>query len=65
MAVDLNKVEDALKANPGAKALAIVPAETSTGVLSDAKALCVLAVQHGALSIVDAVTSPGWLPPNG
>ena len=32
-AVDLNKVEEALKANPGAKALAFVHAETSTGVL--------------------------------
>jgi alanine-glyoxylate transaminase/serine-glyoxylate transaminase/serine-pyruvate transaminase len=38
-AVDLNKVEEALKANPAAKALAFVHAETSTGVLSDAKAL--------------------------
>jgi len=61
-AVDLNKVEEALKANPGAKALAFVHAETSTGVLSDAKALCALAAQHGALSIVDAVTSLGGAP---
>ncbi len=60
--VDLNKVEDALKANPGAKALAFVHAETSTGVLSDAKALCALAAAHGALSIVDAVTSLGGSP---
>ena len=61
-AVDPNKVEDALKANPGAKALAFVHAETSTGVLSDAKALCALAAKHGALSIVDAVTSLGGSP---
>jgi alanine-glyoxylate transaminase/serine-glyoxylate transaminase/serine-pyruvate transaminase len=61
-AVDLNKVEEALKANPAAKALAFVHAETSTGVLSDAKALCALAVQYGALSIVDAVTSLGGCP---
>jgi alanine-glyoxylate transaminase/serine-glyoxylate transaminase/serine-pyruvate transaminase len=61
-AVDLNKVEEALKANPGAKALAFVHAETSTGVLSDAKALCALAPEHGALSIVDAVTSLGGCP---
>lgn len=60
--VDLNKVEDALKASPGAKALAFVHAETSTGVLSDAKALCALATAHGALSIVDAVTSLGGSP---
>ncbi|MHA1597287.1 MAG: pyridoxal-phosphate-dependent aminotransferase family protein [Alphaproteobacteria bacterium] len=61
-AIDLNKVEDALKANPGAKALAFVHAETSTGVLSDAKALCEMAQNHGALSIVDAVTSLGGCP---
>ena len=60
--VDLDKVEAALKANPGAKALAFVHAETSTGVESDAEALCRLARDHGALSIVDAVTSLGGIP---
>ncbi|MEO7432293.1 MAG: alanine--glyoxylate aminotransferase family protein [Dokdonella sp.] len=57
--VDLDKVESALRANPGAKALAFVHAETSTGVLSDAAALCALARAHGALSIVDSVTGLG------
>ncbi len=61
-AIDLHKVEAALKANPGAKALAFVHAETSTGVVSDAAGLCALAQQHGALSIVDAVTSLGGIP---
>lgn len=61
-AIDLDKVEAALKANPGAKALAFVHAETSTGVESDAEALCRLARDHGALSIVDAVTSLGGIP---
>lgn len=60
-AIDLNKVEAALRANPGAKALAFVHAETSTGVRSDAKALCAMAREHGALSIVDAVTSLGGI----
>lgn len=60
--VDLDKAEAALKANPGAKALAFVHAETSTGVESDAEALCRLARDHGALSIVDAVTSLGGIP---
>lgn len=60
--IDLDKVEDALKANPGVKALAFVHAETSTGVVSDAAALCRLAQQHGALGIVDAVTSLGGMP---
>jgi alanine-glyoxylate transaminase/serine-glyoxylate transaminase/serine-pyruvate transaminase len=61
-AIDLNKAEAALKANPGAKALAFVHAETSTGVESDAQALCKLAHDHGALAIVDAVTSLGGIP---
>ena len=61
-AVDPAKVEDALKANPDAKAVAFVHAETSTGVLSDAKTLCALAAKHEALSIVDAVTSLGGCP---
>ncbi|HEY9201410.1 MAG TPA: alanine--glyoxylate aminotransferase family protein [Gammaproteobacteria bacterium] len=58
-AVDCNKVEDALKANPDAKVLAFVHAETSTGARSDAKALCELARKYDCLSIVDAVTSLG------
>lgn len=61
-AIDLNKVEAALRANPGVKALAFVHAETSTGVESDAAALCALAHAHGALAIVDAVTSLGGIP---
>jgi len=56
-AIDLNKVEDALKANPEVKVLAFVHAETSTGVQSDAKALCELARKYDCLTIVDAVTS--------
>ncbi len=58
-AVDCNKVEEALKANPDAKVLAFVHAETSTGARSDAKTLCELARKYDCLSIVDAVTSLG------
>jgi alanine-glyoxylate transaminase/serine-glyoxylate transaminase/serine-pyruvate transaminase len=56
---DLNKVRETLQANPDVKALAFVHAETSTGVLNDAKALCQLAKDFDCLSIVDAVTSLG------
>lgn len=56
---DLNKVREALQANPDAKALAFVHGETSTGVLNDARALCQLAKEFDCLSIVDAVTSLG------
>lgn len=58
-AVDVDAVESALVANPDAKFLAFVHAETSTGACSDAKILCALAQQHNCLSIVDAVTSLG------
>jgi alanine-glyoxylate transaminase/serine-glyoxylate transaminase/serine-pyruvate transaminase len=58
-AVDPQRVEDAFKANPGAKLLAFVMAETSTGALSDAKTLVDIAHRHGALAIVDAVTALG------
>jgi alanine-glyoxylate transaminase/serine-glyoxylate transaminase/serine-pyruvate transaminase len=61
-AVDANKLEQALKANPDASTVAFVHAETSTGVQSDVKALCELAHQHGCLTIVDAVTSLGGSP---
>jgi alanine-glyoxylate transaminase/serine-glyoxylate transaminase/serine-pyruvate transaminase len=62
MPVDPNKVEAALKANPDTKVLAFVQAETSTGALSDVAALTKLAQKHGALTIVDAVTSLGGVP---
>src|SRR4029079_8717818 len=60
--VDPQKVADALKANPDAKILAFVHAETSTGVQSDAKTLAELARKHGAFTIMDAVTSLGGTP---
>ncbi|MES2627071.1 MAG: alanine--glyoxylate aminotransferase family protein [Pseudomonadota bacterium] len=60
-AVDLQKVEDALKANPDAKLLAFVHAETSTGARSDAKALTALAHQYDCLSLVDSVTGLGGI----
>lgn len=62
MAVDPSKVEDAFRRNPDAKMLAFVHAETSTGVLSDARLLSQLAHRHGALVLVDAVTSLGGVP---
>ncbi|RTE67768.1 alanine--glyoxylate aminotransferase family protein [Amphritea opalescens] len=57
--VDPAKVEAAFAAHSDVKVLAFVHAETSTGVLSDAKTLCQIARQHNALTIVDAVTSLG------
>ena len=59
MPVDVEKVKQAFAEHNDAKVLAFVHAETSTGVLSDAKALCKIARENSALSIVDAVTSLG------
>lgn len=61
-AVDPDKLRDALKANPDAKIVAFVHAETSTGACSDAKLLCEIAREHDCLTIVDAVTSLGGSP---
>lgn len=60
--VDAQRVEDAFKANPDTKILAFVHAETSIGVESDARLLTEIAHRHGALAIVDAVTSLGCIP---
>ncbi|HEX5802732.1 MAG TPA: alanine--glyoxylate aminotransferase family protein [Azospira sp.] len=60
--IDPQKLEDLLKAHPDARIVAFVHAETSTGAQSDAQALCDLARQHGALTIVDTVTSLGGTP---
>jgi alanine-glyoxylate transaminase/serine-glyoxylate transaminase/serine-pyruvate transaminase len=61
-AVDVNKVEDALKAHPEARILAFVHAETSTGAQSDAATLTRLAHDHDCLVIADTVTSLGGTP---
>ena len=59
--VDLGKVKKAIAANPDAVALAFVHAETSTGVRSDAAALCKLARNADMFSIVDTVTGLGGI----
>lgn len=56
--VDPGRVAQAMR-GAEVKLLAFVHAETSTGVLSDARALCALARANGALSVVDCVTSLG------
>ena len=62
--VDVEKVKAVFDEHSGIKALAFVHAETSTGVRSDAKTLCHLARDNGALSIVDSVTSVGGIEVN-
>ncbi len=60
--VSVDRVDATLHEHPDAKAVAFVHAETSTGVQSDAAALCAVAEEHGVLSIVDTVTSLGGTP---
>ena len=61
-AIDINKLEDALKAHDDARIVAMVHAETSTGAQSDVATLVRLAHQHDCLTIVDTVTSLGGTP---
>src|SRR5436189_3731352 len=60
-AIDVNKIEAALNSSKP-RALAVVHAETSTGVLQDLSGLAEMAHEQGALFIVDAVTSLGGHP---
>ena len=60
--VSVEKVTEALAQHPDTKLMAFVHAETSTGALSDARELANVAHRHGALVIVDAVTSLAGVP---
>lgn len=57
--VDPQALEDALTQHGPVKAVGVVHAETSTGVLTPLPELIDLIHRHGALAIVDAVTSLG------
>ena len=60
-AVDPEAVRSALKETP-AGIVTVVHAETSTGVLNPVEQIAAVAREHGALTIVDAVTSLGGHP---
>jgi alanine-glyoxylate transaminase/serine-glyoxylate transaminase/serine-pyruvate transaminase len=60
-ACDPAALKKSLQAAP-ADVVAIVHAETSTGVLNPVQELAAIAREHGALTIVDAVTSFGGHP---
>ncbi|MBI1886435.1 MAG: alanine--glyoxylate aminotransferase family protein [Chloroflexi bacterium] len=55
--IEPEPVEAALRANPGTKVVCIVHAETSTGILQPLEEIARIAHEHGALLLVDAVTS--------
>jgi alanine-glyoxylate transaminase/serine-glyoxylate transaminase/serine-pyruvate transaminase len=60
-ACDPDALRSALAASPS-DIVCLVHAETSTGVLNPVRELAAIARQHGALTIVDAVTSFGGHP---
>lgn len=60
-ACDPDALRAALRTSP-AEVVAMVHAETSTGVLNPVQALAAISSEHGALTIVDAVTSFGGHP---
>ena len=57
--VNVESVAEELKKHSKIKAVGVVHAETSTGVLTPLPEIIELIHQHGALAIVDAVTSLG------
>lgn len=54
--------ESALREHPDAKAVAVVHCETSTTIMNPVDQIGSIAHRHGALFIVDAVSSLGGLP---
>jgi alanine-glyoxylate transaminase/serine-glyoxylate transaminase/serine-pyruvate transaminase len=58
----LERIEEALRREGKVKAVAVVHAETSTGAQQPLEGLGELCHGHGALLVVDAVTSIGGLP---
>ncbi len=58
----LERIEEALKKEGKVKAVAVVQAETSTGAQQPLEGLGKLCHDHGALLVVDTVTSLGGVP---
>lgn len=60
--IDPSSIEQALRRSGPVKAVAVVHAETSTGVLQPLETIAELCRRYGALFVVDAVTSLGGTP---
>ncbi len=60
--IDPADVKKALDANPDAALVGIVHAETSTGVLQPMEEIGAMCKSHGALLLMDCVTSLGGVP---
>lgn len=60
--IEPTQVENALRDNPGTKLVAIVHAETSTGVMQPLKEISDIVHQHNSLFVCDMVTAIGGIP---
>src|ERR1700689_938036 len=60
--VDPGAVADYLDAHPGIELVAVVHSETPSGTLHDCSAIGPIARAHGAVTLVDAVSSLGGVP---
>ena len=60
--IEVGAIEDALVRSGPVKAVAVVHAETSTGAWQPLEEIGALCRRHGALFVVDAVTSLGGVP---
>lgn len=60
--IEPEKVKESLKQNPKAKIVAVVHAETSTGVRQPLEEISKMTKEAGALFVVDAVTSLAGIP---
>jgi len=59
---DPEEVAAALEAHPGAQGVLMVHSDTSTGVLNPVAEMASVARDHGALSLVDGISSIGGAP---
>jgi aspartate aminotransferase-like enzyme len=62
--IDPQEIEDALTRDPSIKTVSVVHNETATGVTNDIKAIAAIAHRHGAIVVVDGVSSVGGMPVN-
>ncbi len=60
--VDAAEVSAALRDHPTARAVTLTHCDTTTGVLNDVEAVCAAARVHGALVMVDGISSIGGVP---
>ena len=61
-AITAGQVKAALAEHPGVRAVCIVHHETSVGILNEVEGICRAAREHGALAIVDGISSVAGVP---